>query len=93
MKRSYKLIAVLLILIALLTLVRIGAANRISTNGEVMQDINDKISYYESENMNLRQKISVLASLSRVSSEASQLGFSKSLSGLAIDKTIPIAKR
>ena len=62
-------------------------------NGEVMQDINDKISYYESENMNLRQKISVLASLSRVSSEASQLGFSKSLSGLVIDKTIPIAKR
>ena len=93
MKRSYKLIAVLLILIALLTLVRIGAANRISTNGEVMQDINDKISYYESENMNLRQKISVLASLSRVSSEASQLGFNKSLSGLVIDKTIPIAKR
>lgn len=93
MKRSYKLIAVLLMLIAFLTLVRIGAANRISTNGEVMQDINDKISYYESENMNLRQKISVLASLNRVSSEASKLGFNKSLSGLVIDKTIPIAKR
>ena len=93
MKRSYKLIAVLLILIALLTFVRIGVANRISTNGEVLQDINDEVSYYESENMNLRQKISALASLSRVSSQAAKLGFSKSLSGLVIDKTIPIAKR
>ena len=91
MKKYKAIIGILILLIVVLGITRVAITNRISTGGVALGTIDDKISYYKTQNLIYKEKIYTLSSLTNISSEAAQLGFVYSSAGLAIGSSLPLA--
>ena len=91
MKRTKLTMGMLLLLILVLTGVRVVVANNISTNGIALGEIQNKNSYYERENMVLKEKVLTLSSLNTIASQAAVLGFVPVDHAISLSSSIPLA--
>lgn len=93
MKKPILIIGLQIIAILLLLITRSAVSNRISTSGMVLEKIDDKISYYKTENANLSEKLFSVSSLNNIASEAALLGFVDQKTDLHLTGSIPLAAR
>ena len=91
MKKSALTILLLILVIAALSVVKTFVANRISTSGMVLGAIEDKISYYKTENALLSEKLYTMSSLTTISGEAENLGFVEEKTNFVLTNPLPIA--
>ena len=92
--KKYKLaISFLFVTVVVLSSVRTIVANRISTDGVVLDKVSKEIALYKTENLIYKEKVLTLSSLNNISSQASRLGFVDSKTGFVVGKALPIAVR
>lgn len=93
MKKPIFLLLILIFTIVTLFGVRAAVSNRISTFGVALGKTQDELAKYKTQNIQLKEKIYSLSSLTHVSSAAAKLGFTESKSDFALTKAYPIALR
>ena len=93
MKKHKILLAVLIVSFLGLSILRIVAANRISTDGVALSVIQEEEAYYKTENLKIKEKILGLSSLQNISQKAKKLGFTDSKIGFVVGNSLPIAAR
>ncbi len=91
MKKPALIILFLVMTIVVLSLFKTFLANRISTSGMVLGDIQQQISYYKTENAILSEKVYSMSSLTYVSKEAKNLGFVQNSGDFVLTNPLPIA--
>lgn len=91
MKRPTLILTTLFLAIGVLTFVKIAVSNRISTNGVVLGEVQEKIDKYQTENTILKEKILSLSSLSALSQKATKMGFVEEKNAFVINSPVPIA--
>ena len=91
MKKPILLLGILFLTIVVLFGVRAAVSNRLSTSGVGLGKTQDEIIKYRTQNIQLKEKIYSLSSLSHVSSEAAKLGFVESKTNFALTRSRPIA--
>lgn len=91
MKKPILLIGILFLTIVVLFGARAAVSNRLSTSGVTLGKTQDEMNKYRTQNIQLKEKIYSLSSLSHVSSEAAKLGFVESKTNFALTRSHPIA--
>ncbi|KKQ34424.1 MAG: hypothetical protein US51_C0040G0005 [Microgenomates group bacterium GW2011_GWA2_37_6] len=91
MKKPILLLGILFLTIVILFGVRAAVSNRLSTSGVALGRLQDEFAKYRTQNIQLKEKIYSLSSLSHVSSEAAKLGFVESKANFALTRSYPIA--
>ena len=91
MKKPALILGLLIIMILVLSVVKTFVSNKISTSGMVLGTLQDKITYYKTENALLSEKLYTLSSLTNVSAEAESLGFVEGKSAFVLTNPLPIA--
>ncbi len=91
MKKPALTILFLIFVILVLSVVKTFVSNRISTSGMVLGAIEDKISYYKTENALLSEKLYSMSSLTNISNQAEKLGFVEEKTNFVLTNPLPIA--
>ena len=91
MKKPALIILSLIFTIVALSLVKTFISNRISTSGMVLGEIEDKISYYKTDNAILSEKLYSMSSLTSVAEEAQNQGFVEGKTNYVLANPLPIA--
>lgn len=92
MKKPALIITVLIGLIVVLSLFKAVAHNRLSTEGVFVAELEDKISFYKTQNAILSEELLTSSSLTNIVAKAEELGFtSKSQSLLVLKTSRPLA--
>ncbi len=91
MRKPALVIGFLVIVILALSVIKTFASNRISTSGQVLGAIGDKINFYKTENTLLSEKLYSLSSLTNLLSQANSSGFVKEETSFVLTNPIPIA--
>ncbi len=92
--KKYKLtISFLAVTIAILGLIRTVVANRISTEGVVLDKIEAEATNYKTDNLIYKEKVYALSSLTNISAQAKKIGFVDSKIGFVVGSSLPIAVR
>lgn len=90
MKKVY-LLGFLILTIGILFGVRAYVSNSITTSGVELGKAEDEARALRTENINIKEKILELSSLTHIASEAGELGFEESKANFALSKERPIA--
>ncbi|MEX2012798.1 MAG: hypothetical protein WD967_00170 [Candidatus Levyibacteriota bacterium] len=91
MKKPALIITSLIFAILVLSVVRISVANRISTSGIELQNIEDQVASIKKENLILQEKLLTFSSFTQIASRAGELGFVPSRANLVISTSVPVA--
>lgn len=91
MRKPALVIGFLAIVILALSVIKTFASNRISTSGQALFAIEDKINFYKIENALLSEKLYSLSSLTNLMSQANSSGFVKEKTSFVLTNPIPIA--
>lgn len=91
MKKPALIISVLVFVILVLSVVRVGVSNRITTGGIAVASIEDQVSSYKKENLILQEKLLTISSLTQIASHAAEIGFVPAKANLVISTGIPVA--
>ncbi len=89
--RSRKLLGSIFTLIFFLFLTQLIVSHRLATAGEKVKALEVKTNNLSQKNTLLREEISKMGSLSRVSSEAAKLGLERATQVLHLTPQIPVA--
>lgn len=91
-QKRYPRVNVLVALIAIiLSLVQIVISHHLSTSGEKVRQLEDRITFLEQENRILNGEIGAVGSLSSISSKASELGLVRTSQIQHFAPQIPVA--
>ncbi len=93
MKKPLYFIAFNIIIIIVLSLVQVVIANSISTTGIELAKLQSEISELKKKNALLHEKILTSASLTKIASAASAMGFEETTSQIVISAPLPLARR
>lgn len=93
MKKTYSIFLLPLIIIIVLTITHVVVANRLSTAGVELDNIQNKLTEYKKENILLKEKVLEQSSLDHIASAAADLGFVNSKSGVYFFDQLPLARR
>lgn len=93
MKKTTKIIASLVILIAGLVLVRIALSSMFSVDGIVMAKMNEQIAVLDKENMLMKEQIYTASSYTQIASDAATMGFVEENSQISLSNASSIAIR
>ena len=91
MKKTAVFISMLLFTILTLSVVQVVVANMLSTKGVELGRLQDDIKKYKTVNSLLAERLLEETSLTRISSNAALLGFSKESSQLYLSNQLPLA--
>jgi hypothetical protein len=91
MKRPRLIIVGIFLLIVVLSVVQAVVANKISTAGIQLGDMQEKILTLKKENQIIHERILTLSSLNHVASEASRMGFVPDTSHVYLSTPLPLA--
>ncbi len=87
MKRPTLIIIVLIGLIVALSVVKAIVYNRLSTSGVFVGEVEERISFYKTQNAILSEELLTSSSLTNIVAKAEELGFSNSGSSLLVLRT------
>lgn len=93
MKKPVIIISILFLAIITLSLVRVVISSNFSTGGIDLENIEEKLSLYKTENSILKEKLLTLSSLDYISSRASEIGFVENKRSISLEKSLPLAIR
>lgn len=91
MKRPYKLIFLIMIVIFALSIVRVGLENSISTTGVELSGLQSKVQAFKRENSILQEKYLEDSSLTHVASAAAEKGFVLAKNQVYLSAPLPLA--
>ncbi len=91
MKRPAILIIISIFIIIVLSIIKTVVANRLSIAGINLEQIQNELSYYKTQNLVLREKLLTASSLTKIASEAALLGFVEGGSQISLTKPLPLA--
>lgn len=86
-----KILISTIICVVILSLVQVFVSNSFSTKGILLNNIEEKIKYYEKENAFLNEKLLMASSFNNISSQAGQLGFVEEKSYVSLTSPLPLA--
>lgn len=89
--KNHKLTFIIVGLILILLLIQLFITHRLATAGEVVKEFETKAFQIDQENTVLKEEISKMGSLSRISQEAKKLGLVRTSSILYLTSQIPVA--
>lgn len=75
MKKSTLILVISLVVTIIFSLIQVILSNSFSTAGSEMAKMENQLLLYKTENVLLKQRLLYASSLTRISSEAAQLGF------------------
>lgn len=87
MKKPALIIIVLAGLIVALSVIKAIVYNSLSTSGVFVGEVEDKISFYKTQNAILSEELLVSSSLTNIVAKASELGFANKDQSLLVIKT------
>ena len=91
-QKRYPKVSILVIVMAIiLSLVQIVISHHLSTSGEKVRQLEDRITFLEQENRLLNGEISTVGSLSSISTKASELGLVRTSQIQHFAPQIPVA--
>jgi hypothetical protein len=93
MRKTIKLVKVIVLTILLLSVVKIVVVNLIVTNGMEISQIESRAMVIAKENRLLNERITRLSSIRRISEEALGMGYVSTISMVNLSSEIPIAAR
>jgi cell division protein FtsL len=91
MKRPRLLISTILSIIIVLTVVRVGIENSISTTGIELMALQEKAEKYKKENAIMEEKYLESTSLTKISSVAKEKGFVEVNNQMYLSTPLPLA--
>lgn len=91
MKKPVILIVILILTIISLAIIRTYIANNIATSGVVLGELEQKISFMQTENALLSEKLYSQSSLANISSKAAGEGFLESKASIVVNSSLPVA--
>lgn len=91
MKKSSITIIILIVTIIALSIIQTGISNKLSTKGVLLSKIEDEINFYKTQNAILSQKLLSYSSFTSLTSRASNLGFTKVRTEIALGSSVPLA--
>jgi cell division protein FtsL len=92
-KRYSKLSLLVILTVITLSLVQIVISHHLSTSGEKIRQMEDRIALLEQENRTLNGEIGSVGSLSSISAKASELGLVRTSQIQHFAEQIPVALR
>jgi len=91
-QKRYSRVSILVVLmVIILSLVQIVISHYLSTSGEKVRQLEDRITFLEQENRLLNGEISAVGSLSSISTKASELGLVRTSQIQHFAPQIPVA--
>lgn len=93
MKKPALILSALIFAILILSVVRITVANRISTSGIALANMEDQVSSFRKENLILQEKLLAVSSFTQIASKAAEMGFVPKTPNFVITTSIPVAIR
>ncbi|MBI2195837.1 MAG: hypothetical protein HYU48_02225 [Candidatus Levybacteria bacterium] len=93
MSKPALILTTLISLVILLSIARISVANRISTSGLEVKNIEDQVAALRKENLILQEKLLTVSSFTQIASKAAKLGFMPAKANLVIKFGVPVAIR
>ncbi len=93
MKKPALILSTLIFVILVLSVVRITVANRISTSGIALQNMENQVSSFRKENLILQEKLLTVSSFTQIASKAAEMGFVPKTSNFVITTSVPVAIR
>ena len=87
MKKPALVITVLIGLIVVLSVARVVASNRLSISGVFVAELEEKISFYKTQNAILSEELLTSSSLTNIVAKAEELGFTNKDQSLLVLKT------
>ncbi len=91
MKKPIFIISIIFSIIVVLTIVRVGVENNVSTTGVELVKLEESLSSYRKANAILKERYLKEASLIEVSKKASSSGFVDAKSHVYLTEPLPIA--
>ena len=91
MKKPALIIGVLVILVVVLSVVRIFISNRVATSGVVLGKVQQELDDYKLENASLSEKLYTISSLTNISVQASNLGYTDKKTDFVLSTKLPVA--
>lgn len=91
MKKPALIVTVLIFAVLVLSVVRVSVANRISTSGIELSQIEEEVALLKKENLILQEELLDVSSFTQIASRAGELGFVASGANLVISTAIPVA--
>ena len=92
MRKPALILSILIFVIIVLSVVRITVANRISTSGIALQNMEDQVSALRKENLILQEKLLALSSFTQIASKAAEMGFVPKTQNFVITTSVPVAR-
>ncbi|MDP3988457.1 MAG: hypothetical protein Q8P80_04940 [Candidatus Levybacteria bacterium] len=93
MKKPAIFITFLGLIVIFLTIVQVVVSNRLSTTGNNLWELEEKVAYYEKQNAVLKEELLTVSSLNNIASTAGQLGFVEDKSQIFLSAPLPLAVR
>jgi cell division protein FtsL len=93
MKRARFIIPVLTLVIISLSVIHVIVANRLSTTGIDLYEMQAELTKYKKQNIILHEQVLKLSSLDTIASRAAELGFVEPKQNIVIEGQVPLAKR
>jgi cell division protein FtsL len=93
MKITRLIIVFVFVTILGLAIGQVVAANSLSTSGIELAKLQTEIKKYKKQNAILKEKVLYAGSLTKIASEAGQMGFVNTTKTIDISSPLPIAKR
>lgn len=87
MKKPVLIITALIGLVIALSVLKTIAYNRLSTSGIFVADVEERISFYKTQNAILSEELLASSSLTNIAIRASELGFTNKDKSLLVIKT------
>lgn len=91
MNKPALIVTVLIFTVLVLSVVRVSVANRISTSGIELSQIEEEVASLKKENLILQEELLNVSSFTQIASRAGELGFVASKANLVISTAIPVA--
>lgn len=89
--QSKKLIWLVLVLVLFLFFTQLVVSHRLVASGEVVKKLEIDAARLDAENSLLKEEVDRMGSLSRISSEAAKLGFTRASQILHLTPQVPVA--